>query len=519
MRACKIFSIVCGPVKCSFRKLAQICGISKSSAHRHAQAIKNRNLYPESHLWEREEGLNWLKLLFFGAIIFFGVMCGIGAEKLSIFFTFLRLNKHIGVSPSTIKKYCEKACELFDKYQQEQEEKHQLGEPLKIVGGIDETYFNTMILVLMDLSSGYIFIEEESGDKSYETWLEKAKKVAKKFNIEFKFFVSDRAKQLIKLAVQGFKSSSIPDLFHASHELVKLFGLSFNRKIDGIQKKLAKEIAKLAILKELSKDISGQEVIIKELEKQQIIVEKGLSTYHEILHKLSLIMHPFDVKDSSKRTSALVKVLLNKILKEAENLKEEHNLSSKKDHMEKFKNQINEMASLIDIWWIWVDECLKDNPISEDFKVWLKEYLLPMMYWHNQADRTKNPDLKEEYIYAAEKAQEKLNNHPLTRQFIQNEEMVSWAKWMVSNFQRTSSAVEGRNGWLSQMHHNGRGLSSKRLKAQTVLHNFYLKRCDGSTAAERLFRKKFPDPLEWVVNRMGDLPLPRNLDEGCGGIP
>ena len=49
----------------------------------------------------------------------------------------------------------------------------------------------------------------------------------------------------------------------------------------------------------------------------------------------------------------------------------------------------------------------------------------------------------------------------------------------------------------------------KRLKAQTVLHNFYLKRDDATTAAERLFRHKFPDPLEWVVERMGDLPLPR----------
>lgn len=92
---------------------------------------------------------------------------------------------------------------------------------------------------------------------------------------------------------------------------------------------------------------------------------------------------------------------------------------------------------------------------------------------------------------------------------MENEDIVSWAKWMISNFQRTSSAVEGRNGWLSQMHHTGRGIPPKRLKAQTVLHNFYLKRDDATTAAERLFRHKFPDPLEWVVERMGDLPLPR----------
>ncbi len=67
----------------------------------------------------------------------------------------------------------------------------------------------------------------------------------------------------------------------------------------------------------------------------------------------------------------------------------------------------------------------------------------------------------------------------------------------------------GLNGWLTQMHHNGRGLTPQRLKAQTVLHNYYLKRPDGTTAAERLFRKEFPDPIVWVIERMGDLPLPR----------
>jgi hypothetical protein len=37
---------------------------------------------------------------------------------------------------------------------------------------------------------------------------------------------------------------------------------------------------------------------------------------------------------------------------------------------------------------------------------------------------------------------------------------------MVTKFQRTSSAVEGRNGYLTQMHHNRRGLSPSRLKVR-----------------------------------------------------
>lgn len=516
---CKIFLMISGPVKYSIRNISSILGISKSSVHRHTKSIKKRNIYPESHLWETEEGYHWLRLLYFGAIIFFCVQCGIGAEKLSLFFKFLRLDKHIGIQPSTIRKVAVKACELLDNYQQEQEKQHKSsGETLKIVGGVDETYFDNMILVLMDLSSGYIFVEEESEDKSYETWMEKAKKVARKLGIEFKYFVSDRAKQLIQLATQGFKCLSVPDLFHASHEIVKLFGLKLNRKKDEIDKKLDKEISKLNLLKELSEDISEQEEIVKDLQNQQLEIGKAISTYHDILHRISIVLHPFNINDLSKANTANIQALLFSILEEAETLKENNNISSKKDHLKKFRNQIEGMASLIDTWWLWVDEYLQSDQIDEDCKAWIKQYLLPYLYWNNQADKTKDPDLREAYRYAADKALAELHIHPSTKMLMENEDLISWAKWMVSNFQRTSSAVEGRNGWLSQMNHNGRGLSPKRLKAQTVLHNYFLKRDDGTTAAERLFHAKFPDPLEWVIERMGDLPMPREPTKKAGSL-
>ncbi len=412
-----------------------------------------------------------------------------------------------------------KLSELLDQYQEEQQNKHKLDEPLKIVGGIDETYFESMILVLMDLSSGYIFVEEESDDKSYKTWLEKAKKVADKFGIEFKYFVSDRAKQLIQLATHGFKCLSVPDLFHASHELVKQFGLNLKRKKAEIEKKIAKEMVQLTLLIELSQDISTQQAIIEEFENQQIGIEKAISTYRDILHRISKTLHPFDIRDSSKVTSIMIQARLYSILQEAETLKEEQDIKSKKDHLKKFKKQIEEMASLIDTWWSWVNEYFQGGDINEECKNWVQHYLLPFLYWQKQANRTKSPDLKESYQYAADEALDRFEKHPSTPIFIEKEDIVSWAEWMVSNFQRTSSAVEGRNGWLSQMHHNGRGLTPKRLKAQTVLHNYYLTRDDGTTAAERLFQKKFPDPFEWVVERMGDLPLPRESKNGGEANP
>jgi hypothetical protein len=80
---------------------------------------------------------------------------------------------------------------------------------------------------------------------------------------------------------------------------------------------------------------------------------------------------------------------------------------------------------------------------------------------------------------------------------------------MSAKFQRSSSAIEGRNGYLSRLHHCGRGISQQQLRVLTVIHNFDLKRTDGTTAAQRLFGEEFPDLFEWVIAQMGDLPLPR----------
>jgi hypothetical protein len=52
-------------------------------------------------------------------------------------------------------------------------------------------------------------------------------------------------------------------------------------------------------------------------------------------------------------------------------------------------------------------------------------------------------------------------------------------------------------------------LTEKRLRALTVIHNYGIKRLDGTTAAMRLFDQKFPDLFSWLMTEMGELPLPR----------
>ncbi len=149
--------------------------------------------------------------------------------------------------------------------------------------------------------------------------------------------------------------------------------------------------------------------------------------------------------------------------------------------------------------------------MDSELEQWLTTKLLPTIYWHQKMVQTKTPKLREKYHQAWQLAIEQLNLHPLTRQLSIDEiqRWQIWAETMARQFHRSSSAVEGRNGVLSQMYHNGRGFTEKRLRALTVVHNYFIKREDGTTAAMRLFGVEHPDLFTGLQDQMGALPLPR----------
>lgn len=65
--------------------------------------------------------------------------------------------------------------------------------------------------------------------------------------------------------------------------------------------------------------------------------------------------------------------------------------------------------------------------------------------------------------------------------------------------------LRGRNGQLSLRHQSLHGLSDERLEALTVMHNYFIQRRDGTTAAERFFGRK---PEDLFAQLMKNLPLP-----------
>src|SRR4029453_6010198 len=208
-----IFNAICEHGKQSIRSLADRTGLSKSSVHRHLQAMDRRDRYPESSLWETEAGHAWLIRLVVATLLGFGRKRGVGAETRSAFFGRLHLEGGIGCSPSAL-RWVMHTLERLILETSAAWEKDGIahGEIRPVIGAVDETFLQRLMLVFMDLATGYLLLEEVAADRSFDTWFDRANARLTTFGTEVLYMVSDRAKALIKLAQKGLGCPSIPDL-------------------------------------------------------------------------------------------------------------------------------------------------------------------------------------------------------------------------------------------------------------------------------------------------------------------
>jgi DNA-binding transcriptional ArsR family regulator len=501
--------------KQSIRRLAEQTGLSKSSVHRHLQAINRRDRYPESSLWETEVGRHWLIRLIVVTLFVFGLKRGVGAETISEFFGRLHLEAHVGCSPSALRSVMQTLERIIlDTAAAWEQEGIAHGEIRPIIGAVDETFLQRMMLVFMDLASGYLLLEEVAVDRTYDTWLDFVNARLKTLEVSVLYLVSDRAKALVKLAQTGLNCLSIPDLFHLSHDLAKGYSLIIFGRLRQAQQTLAQARQRLETLQASQPGSAQVQQAQSWVAASEALVTRWQGVrlaYRHSLTNLSRIMHPWRFVDSTYQTSQEVERQLQAEIEALETLLATNGLPVKKGTLDKVRKQLAGVSALVDFWWqtMWHD--LAQMALPPRWQEWVDEGLLPLMYWQEQLSRTRCPEQKAQIARALQAMQDAFERHPCTGR-LAPEVLAGWKAWAGEHaraFQRASSAVEGRNGYLSQMQHNHRGLPTRRYQVWTVLHNFDCRASDGTTPAARFFRREFPDLFESVLSQIDELPRPR----------
>ena len=306
-KSLQIFKCLCEHGSQSVRRLAHQTELSKSSVPRLTQAMERRNRYPESWFWETAEGRQWLRRLVVATLYTFGLKRGVGLDTLSEFFTRLHLETQVGCSPSALRgvRHAVETA-LLETAQVWEQDACAGAEVREIIGAVDETFLEPMMLVLMDLRTGYVLLEDVAEDRTYTTWKAGVEARLTALGTTVRYLVSDRAKALIQLAEHGLECLSMPDFFHCMHDLVKGSALSLARHVRHARQELTK--AEEALRKPMGSEgrSQGDAEAQHHVEVKRAAVQRwegGQNAYRHHLETLSLTLHPFHLHDARPQTS------------------------------------------------------------------------------------------------------------------------------------------------------------------------------------------------------------------------
>ena len=383
-KSLRIFNSIRENGKQSIRQLAERTGLCKSSVHRHTQAMARRDRHPESWLWETEEGRGWLLRLVVATLFIFGLKRGVGAETISVFFGRLGLEAHVGCSPSALRGVLDVLEQAILKTAAAWEHDGTAnGETRPIIGAVDETFLERMLLVFMDLASGYLLLEEAAEDRTYDTWYARVKARLDLLGVGVLYVVSDRAKALIKLAETGLECLRVPDLFHLIHALAKSYSLTIFSRLSQAQQALQRAQERLATSQASHPGApEGQQAqaLVEECEAEVQRWQSVRMAYRNHLETLSLIVHPWWLLDSRRQTSQEVEGQLHAEIAALEALIEAHGLPVKKNALDKVRKQLAGVSALVDLWWQRVRQDVQQQvALTPVWTEWIEELLLPLM--------------------------------------------------------------------------------------------------------------------------------------------
>lgn len=394
----------------------------------------------------------------------------------------------------------------------------------------DETFHPQVCLVGIEPVSNFILLEKYAEDRSASTWNEAVAEGLGNLPVQVLQSTSDEGKGLISHAAKGLNAHHSPDLFHVQYEITKGTSVALAgaiRNAETNHEKCVKATRDALETREkyeaLEKrpvgrrpDFEGRIAVARRKEQSaEAVLEKAESNRKNVTEArrdISRVYHPYDPLTGKKQDPSSVsrglEAAFDKIREATDTLAERC-----RKRVEKAWRVTEKMSATIAFFFYTIESLVEELNLSDDKRQLMHTRLIPGFYLRKVADREKDPDIKEAVRQKSEDLLWVLHNRngPLcgcTASEIDRMERI--ARQCAGFFQRSSSCVEGRNAQLSLRHHGMHRLSDQKLKALTVIHNYYLKRPDGTTAAERFYENKPIDMFEWLLENMPAPPRPRN---------
>ena len=320
---------------------------------------------------------------------------------------------------------------------------------------------------------------------------------------------SDEAPGLLAYVAHHLGAHHSPDLFHVQHELSKAVAAPLAVKQRAAAKAVAQAEETLNRVHEhldnatstpgkrgpgrppkadTSLEHLAQEVQATRLEHQRLSAQR--EQVAQSIRTIGQVYHVVDLERGVRRNGQLIAADIHAQIDTIRRVAQHEGLSQTcVDRIDKAARVVPKMKATIEFVSGYVRQQVRQLDLTPLGSYAMHAHLMPSFYLERVA-QTRTVSAGEPLRELAERLRTPLfepGGAFAELSEAQQTQLNQQAKELAEVFQRSSSNVEGRNGYLSLRNHQLRGLDRPRKRAcLTTVHNFFLTRADGDRKSTRL---------------------------------
>jgi hypothetical protein len=321
---------------------------------------------------------------------------------------------------------------------------------------------------------------------------------------------SDEAKALRRHQRHDYQAQHSPDLFHVQHEVSKATSLHLARQVKQTATRLAAAEATVQEVRAAEQTYADQRPHPRgrppDFAQHR---QAALSTWGEaavehaqaqtrqakargLLRALGQLYHPYDLASGLAQPVATVAARFVSVWTRLQRLAAVAELPARAHaHLAKAERVTTALLATMTFFFLTLQAKVEALNLPADLEEAVHNHLIPAISLERVATRTSNAEQRQApRARSAELlAPLRQSDHPLQRLPAAERAHIEQVATDCANlFQRSRSAVEGRNGHLALFHHGCHRLSARKLAALTAVHNSHSRWPDGTTAARRFLR-------------------------------
>ena len=395
----------------------------------------------------------------------------------------------------------------------------------------DEMFTGGLCLITMDPESNFIILEQLAQARDQTTWHDLMAPALAQLKCRVIQSTSDEAPGLLAYVEHYLEAHHSPDLFHVQHELVKAVSGPMATKERAAQKAVTEATEQLDRLQSAPPS-AGDEPEKRHpsrppqppasLEQAKLALDAARREHDRLaaqreqvkasLRGIGHDYHFVDLERGVRRNGQLIASDIQTHLEQIRTIAQHEGLSQHcLERIEKAERVVPKMQATIEFVSGYVKQQVAQLDLTPPVSFVMHAKLIPS-YYLDRVAQTRSVSDGEPLRELAERLRASLFApggvlsalSPEAQDHLHVE-----AKRLAAVFQRASSNVEGRNGYLSLRSHQLRGLDRPRKRACfTTIHNFFLTRPDGTTAAERFFGQKPRSMFAAILDSVDLAPAP-----------